>query len=1145
MQFARRHRIAVVAVTALGLGIGTSAAALASPMSAKPSAAQQLAALSTGAKHSVIVLLKNQHPELSVKTAKSQRKAATAADQAPLVSNVQATGAQDIKKFSVINGFSAKMTDAEAANLRQNPSVEAVVADQQRVVDPLSDAQKAAIADSAKGAASAGTAQTGADGQTPADKVLPGTCPTDPSKPLLEPEALQTTNTAFTDTNRPQAQNLVDGKGVKVAWIADGLDVNNPDFIRADGSHVFSDYQDFSGTDPNGNESGDEAFGDASSIAAQGLHSYDLSKYVMPHHPLPAGCNITVRGVAPGASLVGLNVFGAANLVFDSTVVQAIDYAVNVDNVDVINESLGSNAEPTEGLDVTSLADDAAVAAGVTVVTSTGDGGVTNTEGQPAVDPNVVSVGATTTFRDQAQTGTGGARNLASGWASNNTAALSSSGTNVKDRVPDLVAPGQGGWALCSPEARFSACVDYNGNPASLEDFGGTSMASPLVAGGAALVIEAYENTHGGVRPTPQLVKQILTSSASDLGLPADQQGAGELNTYRAVRTAMSVKDGNGAPKAQGDGLMATTAGGDTQVSMIGNGGSKQSASVTLTNTSPNTQTVSADVRELDTTVANVSGTKAVDFTDPNSPWFYEGYTLGTPGLKRHWFSTTFTVPAGADHLTGTATCACGGTSTLLRLVLVGPNGEYENWNSPQGTTNYAQVEQANPPAGTWTAYFYANANATGFKGNVNYDFLATKYKAVGSVSPAGAVLKPGQSQKFTVRQTLGANPGDVSAALAFTTGFHQVTTVPVTKRTLISTNNDGGTFTGALTGGNGRANTPSQTESYYFDVPRGKKNLAMNLTFSGSHAVSAYLESPDHQVVSLSTNIAVDAQGNESLQPSLTGYADAPAAGRWALVLDDNNPAILAGDLADPFAGRLGYNAVDASAKGLPSGKLAAGKAVTATVKIKNTGAAPLTVFADPRLNSSADYDLPAAQPLGATVALPFATTGAQPSFQIPTHTTELRASQSSTIAADFSASSPSGTPEIYGVSKGLTASVTVDSPWITQGVWGQDPTPVGPTNAAVTGSATEAESVTTLAFDRSAVAGTGDLWLAGVDPTAPALAPVTILPGQTGTITVTFTPTGKSGSKVSGVVYLDTYNAAFGTADELTGLPYSYTVK
>jgi hypothetical protein len=1143
MQFARRHRIAVVAVTALGLGVGTSAAALASPAPARPSAAQQLAALSTGAKHPVIVLLKNQHPELSVKTAKAQRKAATTADQAPLVGDAQATGAQDIKKFSVINGFSAKMTDAEAANLRQNPDVAAVVTDQQRVVNTLTDAQKAAIRDAA--GATSGTPATGADGQTPADKVLPGTCPADPGKPLLEPEALQTTNTAFTDTSRPQAQNLVDGKGVKVAWIADGLDTKNPDFTRADGTPVFADYQDFSGTDPNGAESGDEAFGDASSIAAQGRQSYDLSTYVTAHHQLPAGCTITVRGVAPGASLVGLNVFGAANLVFDSTVVQAIDYAVNVDNVDVLNESLGSNAQPTEGLDVTSLADDAAVAAGVTVVTSTGDGGVTNTEGQPAVDPNVIGVAATTAFRDQAQLGSGGTRNLASSWADNNTATLSSSGTNARGRVPDLVAPGQGGWALCSPLARFSACTDYNGNLASIEDFGGTSMSAPLVSGGAALVIEAYKNTHGGVRPTPALVKQILTSSATDLGLPAAQQGAGELNTYRAVRMAMSVKDANGSPAGQGDGLMAATGTGDTQIAMAGNGGSKQSATVTLTNTSPNTQTVSAAVRELDTTVGDVAGTKAVDFTDPNSPWFYEGYTIGGQALKRHWFSTTFTVPAGADHLTGSATCACGGTSTLLRLVLVGPNGEYENWNSPQGTTNFARVDQANPPAGTWTAYFYANANATGFKGDVSYDFLATKYKDVGSVSPAGAVLKPGQSQKFTVKQTLGRNPGDVSAAVAFTTGFHQVTTMPLTKRTLIATNNDGGAFTGALSGGNGRASTPSQTESYYFDVPRGKKNLAMNLTFTGSHAVSAFLESPDHQVVSLSTDIAVDAQGNQSLQPSLTGYVDTPAAGRWVLFLDDISPTVISGDLADTFSGQLRYNAVDVKAKGLPAGRLAADKPVTATLTIKNTGAAPLTVFADPRLTTSADYDLPAQQPLGATVALPFATTGPQPSFQIPTHTTELRATQSSTIAADFSASGPSGQPEIYGVSKGLTASVTLDSPWVTAGVWGQDPTPLGPTNAAVSGSATEAESVTTLAFDRAAVAGTGDLWLQGVDPTAPALAPVTIAPGQTGTVTVTFTPAGASGTKVSGVVYVDTYNAAFGTGDELTGIPYSYTVK
>lgn len=92
-----------------------------------------------------------------------------------------------------------------------------------------------------------------------ADQPLaPGTCPADPSKPLLEPEAPQTTHTAYTNPDLPQAQNIVDGKGVTDAWIADGMDPHNPDFMRADGAPVFTDYQDFSGTDPNGPQPGEE-----------------------------------------------------------------------------------------------------------------------------------------------------------------------------------------------------------------------------------------------------------------------------------------------------------------------------------------------------------------------------------------------------------------------------------------------------------------------------------------------------------------------------------------------------------------------------------------------------------------------------------------------------------------------------------------------------------------------------------------------------------------------------------------------------------------------------------------------------------------------------------------------------------------------
>ena len=112
-----------------------------------------------------------------------------------------------------------------------------------------------------------------------------------------------------------------------------------------------------------------EAFEDSSAIAAQGLHTYDLADYVVSAHPLPAGCNITVRGVAPGASLIGLKVFGNSNSAPTSRFIEAIDFAVT-DGADVLNESFGGNPYPDNGDDPITLADASAIAAGVTVVAS-------------------------------------------------------------------------------------------------------------------------------------------------------------------------------------------------------------------------------------------------------------------------------------------------------------------------------------------------------------------------------------------------------------------------------------------------------------------------------------------------------------------------------------------------------------------------------------------------------------------------------------------------------------------------------------------------------------------------------------------------------------------------------------------------------
>jgi len=244
-------------------------------------------------------------------------------------------------------------------------------------------------------------------------------------------------------------------------------------------------------------------------------------------------------GVAPGASLVVLRVLDGTGGGYMSDVIAAIDYAISrkdVDNIRVINLSVGAPILQSYTTDPLTLAAKRAVDAGIVVVAAAGNLG-RNAQGLPQYGgitapgnaPWVLTVGASSHMGTVDR-------------SDDTIAGFSSRGPTYLDYLakPDLVAPGVGIESLSDPTSLL-----YQTRPGTLlagtvatsylpyESLSGTSMAAPVVSGTVALMLQANPAL------TPNAVKAILQYTAeAKAEYSALLQGAGFLNARGAVRLA-------------------------------------------------------------------------------------------------------------------------------------------------------------------------------------------------------------------------------------------------------------------------------------------------------------------------------------------------------------------------------------------------------------------------------------------------------------------------------------------------------------------------------------------------------------------------------------------------------------------------------
>lgn len=204
------------------------------------------------------------------------------------------------------------------------------------------------------------------------------------------------------------------------------------------------------------------------------------------------GNEIGGYGVNPNVNILSVDVFDRTGLfTSDYTIAEGILYAVE-HGAKVINLSLGSYYPST----VVEEAVQIALNKGVTIVAAAGNDGA-DVANYPAAYEGVISVGAVDKNKKLSY--------------------FSTYGPSL-----DIVAPGENIYAPIYDLEKKS----------SFETLSGTSMASPMVAGVASLLLSKYPNLK------PEQIEYILEHTATDLGVKGydHKYGSGLVNPVAALK---------------------------------------------------------------------------------------------------------------------------------------------------------------------------------------------------------------------------------------------------------------------------------------------------------------------------------------------------------------------------------------------------------------------------------------------------------------------------------------------------------------------------------------------------------------------------------------------------------------------------------